>query len=153
MKKLFWIIIVFLLITLTGCDKFNGDPVVNQQLFDELTERVNEFNSKIEESNYLSIALRVEVNDQRVSSLISLAKDPAYIEITTGSEKEIYTKEDDKIIKYTKINTQNYERDFYCYVSDFENDETNNDIQNSGDYYITEFNNKKIYLRDLRKLT
>ena len=135
MKKLFWIVIVLFLFTLTGCNYFNGDPVVNQQLFNELTEKVNEFNSKIEKSDYLSIDLRVEVNNERVSSLISLAKNPAYIEITTGTDKEIYTQEDDKRFKYTKINTQNYERDFYCYVSDFANDETNNDIQNSGDYY------------------
>ena len=144
MKKLLWIILILFSLTLTSCDNFNGNPVVNQQLFDELTTKVNEFNSKIEESNYLSVNLKVEVNGQRASTLISLAKDPAYMEISTGSEKEIYTKEDDKIFKYTKINIQNYERDFYCYVSDFENDETNNDIQNSGDYYITEFNSKKI---------
>ena len=144
MKKIFWIFVGLFLFTLTGCNFSNGDPVVNQQLFDELTTKVNEFNSKIETSDYLSIDLRVEVNNERVSSLISLAKNPAYIEITTGSEKEIYTQEDDKIFKYTKINTQNYDRDFYCYVSDFVDDETNNDIQNSGDYYITEFNSQKI---------
>lgn len=144
MKKIFWIFIGLFLFTLTGCNFSNGDPVVNQQLFDELTTKVNEFNSKIETSNYLSVNLKVEVNDQRASTLISLAKDPAYMEISTGSEKEIYTKEDDKIFKYTKLNIQNYDRDFYCYVSDFVDDETNNDIQNSGDYYITEFNSKKI---------
>ncbi len=143
MKKLFWLTTLILISILTGCN-YAGDPVVNQQLFDELTEKVNEFNSKIEASNYLSIDLKVEVNKDSASTLISLAKDPAYIEVTTGSDKEIYTQEGNKVIKYTKINTQNYERDFYCYVSDFENDKTNNDIQNSGDYYITEFNNKKI---------
>lgn len=144
MKKLLWIILILFSLTLTSCDNFNGDPVVNQQLFDELTEKINEFNSKIEESNYLSVNLKVEVNGQRASTLISLAKDPAYMEITTGSEKEIYTKEDDKIFKYTKISTQKYERDFYCSISDFENDETNNDAQNSSNYYVTEFNNEKI---------
>jgi hypothetical protein len=108
MKKLLWIILILFSLTLTSCDNFNGDPVVNQQLFDELTTKVNEFNSKIETSDYLSINLSVEVNNERVSSLISLAKNPAYIEITTGNEKEIYTQEDDKIFKYTKINTQNY---------------------------------------------
>lgn len=144
MKKIFWIFIGLFLFTLTGCNFYNGDPVENQQLFDELTTKINEFNGKIENSNYLSVDLRVEVNNERISSLVSLAKDPAYLEITTGSDKEIYTKEDDKIFKYTKLNTQNYERDFYCYVSDFANDETNNEIQNSGNYYITEFNSKKI---------
>ena len=55
MKKIFWIFIGLFLFTLTGCNFSNGDPVVNQQLFDELTTKVNEFNSKIETSDYLSI--------------------------------------------------------------------------------------------------
>ena len=91
MRKLFWIIVVVFLFILSGCDNFNGNPIVNQQLFDELTSKVNEFSAKIEESDYLSVGLRVELNNDRVSSLISCAKDPAYIEITTGTEKEIYT--------------------------------------------------------------
>ena len=77
MKKIFWIFIGLFLFTLTGCNFSNGDPVVNQQLFDELTTKVNEFNSKIETSDYLSIDLSVEVNNERVSSLIRLAKNPA----------------------------------------------------------------------------
>ena len=144
MRKLFWIIVVVFLFILSGCDNFNGNPIVNQQLFDELTSKVNEFSAKIEESDYLSVGLRVELNNERVSSLISCAKNPAYIEITTGTEKEIYTQEGDKVFKYTKLNTSTYDRDFYCYISDFENDEANNDVQNSGDYYITEFNSEKI---------
>ena len=48
MKKIFWIFIGLFLFAITGCNFSNGDPVVNQQLFDELTTKVNEFNSKLE---------------------------------------------------------------------------------------------------------
>lgn len=143
MKKIFWIILILFIVTLSGCDTYGGNPELNQQLYDELIEKVKDFEGKIENSDYLSINLEVELNEERVSSLISCAKDPAYIEITTGSEKEIYTQEGDKIFKYIRTGISNYDREYYCSVSDFENDETNNDIQNSDNYYITEFNNRK----------
>ena len=112
-----------------GKDYFEvGNPSLNQKNYDLLKEKIDEFSEKLSASNYLSLDLNMQVNNEKSSQKMRTMQDPIYIEVVSENYMEVITQEDDKIFYYTQEYFDHFNREYIGLAKDYKD---NNDSDNS----------------------
>ena len=108
-----------------GSGKFEiGDPSLNEENYNKLKDELDDFSEVLDNSNYLTIDLGVEINNQKTKETIRAINDPLYIEVSSYNTTSIITQEGRKVFEYY-IDSYNYvQRNLVGYIDNYENQET-----------------------------
>ena len=109
-----------------GSGKFEvGDPSLNEENYNKLKEDLDVFSNTLDNSNYLTLDLGVQINDQKSEETIRAINDPIYIEVTSNNQTSIIAQEGKKVFEYY-IDYYNYvQRNLVGYIDNYENEEIN----------------------------
>lgn len=118
------------------------DRIINDEIYNEFTNELNEFNKRMEESNNIINSGYVKANSTKESFNIKISKSPFYYEEKMDSKTKIIAEEKDKLFSYliegNSIDGKTVKRSF---VSDnVEFDENKNIISQDLDSLKIQFN-------------
>ena len=118
------------------------DRIINDEIYNEFTNELSEFNKRMEESNNIINSGYVKANSTKESFNIKISKSPFYYEEKMDSSTKIITEEKDKLFSYliegNSIDGKTVKRSF---VSDnVEFDENKNIISQDLDSLKIQFN-------------
>lgn len=116
-----------------------GDTTLNEENYKKLDKKIDDFDKLINSSNYLSLTMNVEINDQKISETIRAINDPIYMELTSGNQKSILAQEGNKIFEYNIVN-RTVNRRFLGYANEYEHD---NDINSDESIETSSFDKEK----------
>ena len=109
-----------------GSGKFEvGDPSLNEENYNKLKDELDDFSEVLDNSDYLTLDLGVEINNQKTKETIRAINDPIYIEVTSNNQTSIIAQEGKKVFEYY-IDYYNYvQRNLVGYIDNNENEEIN----------------------------
>ena len=118
------------------------DRIINDEIYNEFTNELSEFNKRMEESNNIINSGYVKANSTKESFNIKISKSPFYYEEIMDSKTKIIAEEKDKLFSYliegNSIDGKTVKRSF---VSDnVEFDENKNIISQDLDSLKIQFN-------------
>lgn len=87
-----------------------GDPRLNELNYNSLKNEIATFSNVLNQSEYLSIDMKVKIDDEESNQILKAKENPLYIEIIDEDYTSIIAQEENKVFQYT-INDDNEEID------------------------------------------